>query len=91
MRVLLILLLMVIPASVTAKEYFSNKDLKELRVVSIHGDKALIRGDGKKAEISVGDTLGKDRRKVIEVESTHITLEGDRVRTRIPVIAGFER
>jgi hypothetical protein len=75
-----------IASTVMAKDVFTDKDRKELTVLEIQEGKAIIQDlGGRKVEIEVGDSIGKDRGVVVEIEKGAIVIEQDNSRARVPL------
>lgn len=45
---------------------------------------------GNEAEISIGDVVGIERGVVVEINETSIAVEMGNIRTKMPVVYGFE-
>lgn len=72
-------------AAAQAKDAFLDKALKDIQVVEVKDDKALLRHPGgSQAEVSVGDTIGKEKGIVVELGKASITVEVNDTRVTIP-------
>lgn len=91
-RLLIVLYILLTTSPVYAAEVFRDKGLKEIQVVEIKDGSAYIQTmDGKKAEIFIGDIIGKEEGVVVEIDKAFITIKIGNTRTRLPVVYGFER
>lgn len=77
---------------VNAGEVYPEKEIKDVYVLSIEGDKALIKTKGaEKESVIVGDVIGQERMSIIKIDSLSIELssEDGKIVTTIPVGGGI--
>lgn len=93
MKILCAVLLSITVASTAgAKEVFTNKDLKEIKIVEIRDNRAVVQNSDKtKIEVKVGDSLGKDSGTVVELEKNAVVVEHGNTRTRMRLYPGMVR
>jgi hypothetical protein len=93
MRILSAALIFIsIATMAVAKDAFTDKDLKDLWVIEIREGKVVIEdSDGKKAEVEVGDRIGKDHKTVAGFEKGAIVVEHGTTRARVPLGQGVVR
>jgi hypothetical protein len=74
------------------KDVCTDKDLRDLRVIEIREGKVIIEdSDGRKAEVEVGDRIGKDHKTVAGFEKGAIVVEHGTTRARVPLGQGVVR
>ena len=93
MRILCTVLVFASLASgAAAKEVFTNKDRKDIRVVEIRGNEAVVQhGDRTKTEVEIGDSLGEDGGTVVEIGKGVVVVERGNSRIRMRPYPGVVR
>ncbi len=75
-----------------SKRGIHRQRLQEIRVVEIRDGKAIVQdGDKTKTEVEVGDSLGKDQGKVVEIGKNAVVVEHGNTRTRMRLYPGMVR
>ena len=88
MRILtLILCVLIISSSAYADEFFTNSEIKDLRIVALNRDDgyAVLKDpDGYETEVSIGDAVGIDGGTVIKIGKSSVTIRVNNTNTKIP-------
>lgn len=77
--------------SAYADEFFTNKQLKDLRVIEVDKDQGKVRmkdKDGNEAEIKKGDKVGSEKGVVVTLDDAAITVKTGKTNTKIPMKSG---
>lgn len=75
-----------------ATEVFTNKDRKEITVIEIRDNKAVVQhGDRTKTEVEIGDSLGEDGGTVVEIGKGAVVVEHGNSRVRMRPYPGVVR
>ena len=93
MRILCTVLVFASLASgAAAQEAFTGKDRKEIRVVEIRDNQAVVQhGDRTKTEVEIGDSLGEDGGTVVEIGKGVVVVERGNSRIRMRPYPGVVR
>jgi hypothetical protein len=74
-------------ANAYAADFFLDKSFKEIFVIEISDEVALLRtSDGTSEEVMVGDIIGDQSGEVVEIKPDYIIVEHDKTRTMLPLI-----
>jgi len=88
MKILMVILcILIMSTSAYADEFFTNSEIKDLRIIELNSDegKVVIKDpDGYEAEVSIGDTVGADGGIVIKIDKSSITIQVGNTNTKIP-------
>jgi hypothetical protein len=91
-RLFILLFIFSIAGTVYAKDVFIDRELKDLRLIEVRDGSAVIQSqEGIEEEAKIGDAVGREGGKVIEIGNAFITIQIDNTRTRLLMVQGFER
>jgi hypothetical protein len=83
----LLIMALALNANAYAADFFLDKSFKEIFVVEISDEVALLRtSDGTSEEVMVGDIIGDQSGEVLEIKPDYIIVGHDNTRTMLPLI-----
>jgi hypothetical protein len=87
-----ILLILIFSNIVSAKDVFTEKNSRDIRILEIRNGKAIAAtGDKRRTEVEVGDAIGKEGGVVVEIEKNAIVIEQGNTRVRMRPFPGLVR
>ena len=75
-----------------AAEALLDTSVKNIQLIEIKDGKAILKGTGgARAEVVVGDIIGREKGKVVEIRNTFITVETGEMKIKIGMAFHFEK
>lgn len=89
---LTLLILLAAATASSAAEFLLLTEVKKVRVLEIRDGKAVVQGQGGyTGSVEVGDTIGRERGRVVEIGRSYVMVETETARIKFPVGIRMER
>jgi hypothetical protein len=84
-------LMLAVPILSSGAEFLLLTELQNIRLLTVADDKAVVQGRGGYTEqVVVGDSIGRERGKVVEIGGSYIIVETETLRIKLPLGVKFE-